>query len=254
MFSILELPEEIILECCKKMDFATRVNLKKTCKFMNNFLFYSKISDEKVKMWQEKVKLMIGLGLLGNLMECKKLDISKTFDEKIYIDFDDTNQYALFSFTPNTGFIWGNLVKINKYKMNYVMNRDAYYHEDREEGKGKRAQLLFFAKDKESFTITSNLLYDLYLSAICNWEQKDKSSVENYQISDIIQICFEKESISLDVHQFFQNSPYLNIPFINIDKTGNWIEKIKEELIMDMQPYFFDGEEAVQFMKTCSVI
>jgi len=238
------------------MDFQTRVNFKKTCKFMNNFLFHLKnnVTDKQIKIWQEKVKLMMGLGLLGNLMECKKLDISKTLEEKIYIDFDDTNQHVLFSFTPKTGHIWTNLVKIHKYRNNYVMNRDGFHHQVREEGEGKRAQLLFVANDEESFSITSNLLYDLYLSAISQWEQKNKSTVEKQQISDIIKLCFEKTLISFDVHQFFKRSYYLNIPFINLDKTGNLIEKIKEELIMDMKPYFFDGEEACQFMNTCNLI
>jgi hypothetical protein len=102
MVSILDLPEEIIWICCKQMDFPTRMNLKKTCKFMNQFL--PTLTKDQMKRWQEKV---IGLRLFGNLMYDKKLDMG----EKIYIDYDQDKQFILFSFTQKTIPIWYNLVK-----------------------------------------------------------------------------------------------------------------------------------------------
>jgi hypothetical protein len=166
MVSILDLPEEIIWICCKQMDFPTRMNLKKTCKFMNQFL--PTLTKDQMKRWQEKV---IGLRLFGNLMYDKKLDMG----EKIYIDYDQDKQFILFSFTQKTIPIWYNLVK--KYQTEYVMNREGYYHIRDQES--KRGQFYFLVKDEESIVTTSNLLYDLYMGL----EQKDKMDISQSNLN-----------------------------------------------------------------------
>jgi len=249
--TILELPEEMILECCKNMDFQTRVNFKKTCKFMNGFLPNAKsfVTDEQVQKWQEKVKLMMGFGLLASLMEYKKIDLSKTFEEKIYMDYDEAKQSVLFSTTVSAMSTWLNIVKNNPQ---YEMIQDGYYIR----GQGSLYGQFKLVKEDKSFTLTSKFLYDLYLGAICEWQHKNKNKVTLQQISQCVKLCFEKPFISFDIHQSFIRSQYLNIPLVNLigDKTRNEIESLRDELMKEMKSYFLDGQEAYQFMNTCNLI
>lgn len=252
-FNILELPDEMILECCKKMDFQTRVNLKKTCQFMNGFLINPKtlISDEQVKRWQEKIKLMFGYGILGNVVAYQKLDLGKSFEEKIYMDYDDSKKTVYFQTSYQTTSLLNKVIKSNP---RYEIEQDGVRYPD-----GQRH--LLFSKFKlkfedGNFRLTSNFLIDLYIHAICEWQHKNKSKVMKQLMSEIVRICFKKPLICFDIHQTFCASQYLNIPFnVNMisDHYRKEIESIREEVIKEMKPLFLDGDEAFQFMNTCNM-
>ena len=250
---IFDLPDEMILECCKKMDFKTRINLKKTCHFMNRFLINPKslITDEQVKRWQEKVKLMFGYGLLANVIFYQKLDLSKSFEEKIYMDFDISKKTVYFQTSYYTTSLFNKVIKSNP---RYEMEQDGIRYPD--------GQIhLLFSKFKlkfedGKFKLTSNFLIDLYIYAVCEWQHKNKSKVMKLFIAEIVRTCFLKPLICFDIHQKFSASQYLNIPFsMNMisDHFRKEIEEIREELMKEMKPMFLDGDEAFQYMNTCKM-
>jgi hypothetical protein len=216
---------------------------------MNNFLLNAKevVTNEDVKRWQEKVKLMIGYVLLGNLMSYKKLEISKSFDEKFYIDFNDKKQCVLFSNTYLTTTLWNNLIRNHPL---YEMVQDEYIIRV---DQGGVLFGLYRLKNEEStsdFILTSNFLYDLYITAICEWQHKNKTKVMKKQISEIVHLCFERQYISFELYKIFSYSRYIDGMYTNMitDHYIDKIESIKDEIFKEMRSYFMDGEEAAQFM------
>ena len=252
------LPDEMILECCKKMDLKTRINFKKTCKFMNNFLVNPKnlITEEQIKRWQEKIKLILGFGILNNVITYKKVDLSNAYEQKIYLDYDDSKDMVLFSTTYKTTLI-----------LNKVVNSYSAYHMEQDGVSNHGQSGMLFSQFKlknelkepneKAFILTANFLYDLYLTAICEWQHKNKEKVMKQQLAQFFLKSLEPQLISKEIEQYYNHSKFLIMPcMMNMVSSEHRkkIDDIWEETAKEVKGYFMDGEEAFQFMKTCKLL
>ena len=263
--NLLEFPNEILFEFCKNMDFQTRVSFRKVCKRTNALLNNPKyfVSQEKMKEWFDKMKMLIGMTLLDHISDHLILNSPSGKFGHIRLSIDESCDFFM-TISYHALPFFRNFVITNGH--NVFQDTDVIMLDDEIFSKYKLEKHKNIFDHKESI---GTFLYDLYISFVCFDQKKNKEKISRNHLSSQIKMILNRPSKFHSIlSQIFKSSSYFLFPDRQIamdteeplsqqplpSDSGSFsffqsnILNISLELQKDLSRYFIDGEEAEQFL------
>jgi hypothetical protein len=253
--NLLEFPNEILFEFCKHMDFRTRVNFRKSCKQTYSLLNNpkDKVSKEMMNEWMEKMKIVIGMTLLDNLIHPVILrSLSKNIG-RIQLCIDDSFEFFLTFNHHATSFIRNLMISSG-----HEIVADGNGTISSQQGQGNSLLFTKYKLDKfrnifDHKESISKILYDLYISFVCEDQNKNKQKITQNHIASLVKIIINEPIQFYNTSKgIFRSSVYFSFPDESDDTSlfRTNIQNIVNELQKDQSRYFMDGTEAQYFFES----
>lgn len=258
--NLLDFPNEILMEFCRHMDFKSRVSFRMSCRKTNQIVDNPKyfVSDEQMKEWLEKMKILMGMGLLEQIVNPITnpiiLKSPSQKDKYVYIGVDHASELYLY-FSYKTTNLINKIVSSKGYEMissndPVSVNADSIF---------SRFKIRIDGCIQNIFQNTneiSNFIYELCLLFICQDQNKVVTGVSKEQLCYFLKLVLNskdhnKEDVYSELLNVYQSSSYFSgLQAIKSRLFEDNFTTLQNQLQKEMSRFFMDGEEAQKYIET----